>query len=281
MYVAVDQVGTNTRIAVIADLDVPNVELLVKFPTFRAYDEQIPYVVSTIRNRVSGVIRGIGLTVGAQIIRDGSCVEASNMLPDYIGKPIVGHIAEALRVPVRLANDNVCALIAESRFGALMPYQRAAYMTVSTGTGGALRFGQGGHETIIFSQLGHQILQPDGERCLCGQVGCLQTISGGRQIERRFGKAAALVEDEAFWLEAVENLAIGIVNVSWIAKIDAIAVGGAIALGNRTIQERLAGRVAELRVGVPEFHVHFPQLGTNAPLLGAALLFSADRTIFH
>jgi predicted NBD/HSP70 family sugar kinase len=130
-------------------------------------------------------------------------------------------------------------------------------------------------------EFGHQLLAGNSRQCLCGQAGCLETVTGGKQIALQFGREAAEIDDRAFWDEFTEALALGMVNLARLTRVEAIAVSGGIALHAPFLREHLAARVAALCTrDAPQ--LFWSQLGENAPLLGAALLLEApETTLLH
>ena len=76
-------------------------------------------------------------------------------------------------------------------------------------------------------------------------------------------------------------LAAGIVNLSWLARVEAIALSGGIALNSTYLREHLQASVNALRIG-DEIRLLWSQLGENAPIIGAALLIDTpESTILH
>ena len=277
----VDIGGTNTRIGLFETLETANFVLIAKFPTHQGYEQQLHQILSTIRGSNIENLAGIGVSVAARIARDGRSVIVAPNLPGYIDKPFAQDLSDRFECPIRLAHDTVCGLLAEKKFGALHNVERCAYLTVSTGTGAAIQLGKGSTALTSSIEIGHQVLDGNYLRCLCGQVGCLETFTGGRQIELRYGRSVAQITDSAFWETFCNKLAIGLVNLAQLTRIDVVAISGAIALNNAfllpMLQEKvnnmLNGAILELRLAV---------LGENAPIVGAAdLLGIPENTILH
>jgi glucokinase len=281
MYLAVDNGGSSTRVGRISDLHHLEFEQIEQFPTSQSYAAQALKLRGSIAALRCERLDGIGISLGGHIARDGLSVRDAANLRDYEGKPLVRQLQELFACPVRLAHDTVCGLLAEKTFGALAPFDRCAYLTVSTGTGAAIQLRKDGQTLTISMEMGHQLLAGNTRPCLCGQVGCLETITGGRQIALRFGREADQIDDPAFWQEFTEALALGIVNLARLARVEAIAISGGIALHAPYLKEYLPGHVARLGTrDVPR--LFWSRLGENAPLLGAALLLETpEATIIH
>ncbi len=281
MYVAVDNGGTSTRVALMPDLTRPDLEMLDRFPTILSYHAQMERLIKTISQLEPQGIEGIGISLGGHIARDGRTVSDAVNLRDYEGKPYVRQLEKRFGCPVRMAHDTVCGLLGEKAFGALKDYDQCAYLTISTGTGGAIQLRKNGNALTVSISMGHQIIAGNPRVCLCGQTGCLETITGGKQIALRSGREASEITDGAFWQELTEALAIGIVNLCHLAHSEAVVISGGIGLNARYLREHLTERVNALRTSAA-YRLIWSELGELAPILGAAqLLITPEETIIH
>ena len=256
-YIGVDIGGTNTRVGVFESLNAPDFVHLARFPTYQNYEEQLRHIIVAVRASNIDHLAGIGVSVAARIAKDGHSVSIAPNLPEYVDKPFAEDLVEQLKIPVRLAHDTVCGLLAEKQFGILNMIDRCAYLTVSTGTGAAIHLGKASTTLISSIEIGHQILDGNSLKCLCGQVGCLETFTGGRQIELRYGCPLAQITDKVFWETFSDKLAIGLVNLAQLTRIDVIALSGAIVLKNpfllpllqQKVNIMLKGSTLELKNG--------------------------------
>ena len=279
VYIGIDIGGTNTRIALFQALDTPQCNIFARFPTFSSYEQQIQHIVTALQDVQS--IAGIGVSIGARIAKDGRSVIFGPNVPDYIGKPFAQDLADRFGCPIRLAHDTVCGLLGEKRFGNIQADERCAYLTVSTGTGAAIHLQKAGMRLTISIEIGHQLLDGNTRLCLCGQVGCLETYTGGRQLELRLGKPLTQVTDADFWETFSEKLALGLVNLAQLTKVETIAVSGGIVLSRPFLLERIQSHVNERLLG-STLTLRQAQLGENAPIVGAALLLETpEETILH
>lgn len=275
MHAIINLGGTNTAIYRSASPEALKPELIAAFPTNQTYAgqmEQILNVLDPYRSRLTGV----GLAIGVQLTADGLAVDETWTMPDYSGRPVVTHIASALKVRVVAANDNVCGVIVETLRGALRAWRRTAYLTVSTGTGAGILLRNGSHSFAWLAQVGHHVVDLHGEHCVCGQRGCVQCLTGGQQILQRHGRPASEIQNEGVWREITEMLAVAIVNLARIARVQAVCVSGGIGYNNAWIRANLADRV-RARGPATDVRVLFPVFGEQAPVAGAALLLTGPR----
>jgi glucokinase len=286
--VAIDIGGTKTRVALLADpARSPDLTLLGTFPTEERYERQLDQLTQAMSIQAHGMSAKtnglrIGVSVGARLARDGGGVAVAPNLRDYEGRPFVRDLAARCGVPVRLAHDPVCGLLAERRFGALRDADRCAYLTVSTGTGAAIYLGSAGEVGQTLSiEFGHQTLDGDTRRCLCGQTGCLETYTGGRQLALRYGRPLEEIDDAAVWDALYDKLALGLVNLAQLTRVEVVTLSGAIALGRSGFLDALRERI-DTRLRGMSLRLELATLGEQAPLVGAALLpDTPERTILH
>ncbi len=279
VYVGIDIGGTNTRIALFQSLATPHSSIIARFPTFSSYGSQIQHILTALQDVQH--IAGIGVSIGARIAKDGRSVIFGPNVPDYIGKPFAQDLENRFGCPIRLAHDTVCGLLGEKMFGSIQHDERCAYLTLSTGTGAAIYLQKAEMRLTISIEIGHQLLDGNTLHCLCGQVGCLETFTGGKQLELRLGKPLTQVTDMAFWETFSEKLALGLVNLAQLTKVETLAVSGGIILSHPFLLERIQHSVNEKLNGTT-LTLRLALLGENAPIVGAALLLKTpEETILH
>lgn len=105
-------------------------------------------------------------------------------------------------VPVFMENDVRAATLGEYKFGAGRGYNNFACITIGTGIGSGIvldgRLYPG--PTEVAGEIGHMIVIPDGDPCLCGSRGCLEAYAsayGMIRLVKKYisdGKQTILVE---------------------------------------------------------------------------------------
>ena len=152
---------------------------------------------------------GVGLP-GLFDQASGRVVFLPNLPPTWAGREVAGPLAERLGVPVALLNDARAFTLAESRMGAAAGCPTVVCLTLGTGVGGGvvvdgrLRFGPHGRA----GEVGHQVIDPDGPPCGCGNRGCVEAFAAGPALCRLAGRdspeavfaaaAAPLVDPAAY-----------------------------------------------------------------------------------
>ena len=131
--------------------------------------------------------RGIGISSpGPLDPRRGLVLNPPN-LPCWRNFPLARAVERTHRVPVRLDNDANAAALAEARWGAGRGYSAVFYATLGTGIGtGLILDGRIYHgRTGAAVEGGHISLNPHGQRCGCGQRGCIEALAAGPAVGRR------------------------------------------------------------------------------------------------
>ena len=282
MYVGVDIGGTHTRIGLFPSTDTPDFTLASHFSTAQSYIEQRDTIISEL-TAISQTtpLQGIGLSIGGRLARDGRSILVAPNLASYVGHPLAQELEDALSAPVRLGHDTVCGLLGEKKFGTLRSAVRCAYLTLSTGTGAAIHLASDlasassplSAGLTVSIEIGHQLLDGNDLLCLCGQVGCLETETGGRQLELRFGQSVDQITAPDFWERFCQKMSLGLINLVQLTRVEVIAIGGAIALHQRIVLPRLQQYVHDRLTGSTVTLLP-ATLHANAPLVGSIVLFT-------
>ena len=107
--------------------------------------------------------------------------------------PLAGRLQKDFGVPVRMDNDGNLGALAEQKLGEGKGYPNVLYMTVSTGCGGGAVLGgrvyRGSHDSA--AEFGHISIDPEGERCPCGNRGCLELLASGTGMKTLMRKDLA------------------------------------------------------------------------------------------
>lgn len=110
----------------------------------------------------------------------------------YRDLPLQDLLAEHTGLASVVENDANAAAWAESRLGRGAGHRTVIVLTMGTGLGGGLVLDGAlyrGHAGIG-AELGHMLVDPQGVRCGCGSVGCLETRTSGTALGR-MGREAA------------------------------------------------------------------------------------------
>jgi len=221
----------------------------------------------------------LGVGVGSPGIVDasGTVIDAPNLA--WTDTPLAASLAEALRLPVFVANDANTAVLGEHTFGA-------------TGDGGlmVLRIGTGVGAGLVLEgsllhghlgaagEIGHVVVDPDGEVCACSRTGCLETVLSVPHLRRRLdasadGDAAAVLTDVGERLGTVLAPVVGTLNLHELVLSGPTELldGPLLEATDRSIRDRT------MPVSSAGLVVRTSRLGEDVVLVGAAVLVLAGQ----
>src|SRR6266498_5075147 len=150
-------------------------------------------IVAVARELMAGrdAVRALGVGAAGMVDRGGVMRYAPNVA--WRDFPLAERVAGAVGLPTLVENDANVAAWGEFRFGAGRRSSDMLLVTVGTGIGGGIvsggRLYRGAHG--FAAEIGHIIVEPNGPRCGCGNLGCWEQMASGRAIDRLGRKAAA------------------------------------------------------------------------------------------
>jgi glucokinase len=267
--------------------------------------------VAALRAAPGIAVAGIGIGVPGEVeMATGVTGDLPNLPGRWIDVPVGSVIAAATGLPVGVINDAKAFALAEHRLGAAAGCDTALLVTVGTGIGGAviahgrLVFGVGG----LTGEIGHLVMQPEGPRCTCGNLGCLETLASGpaivaeavRRVVQGFTTSLATVNDgnlgqltaadvartadrgDAVAIDVIDRAGgwLGMALAGAIALLapEMVVIGGGVApAGSRYLTA--AEATARTHTGVIDIdrvEIQPAALGYDAGVIGAAL-WGAER----
>jgi|GEM_PF-810677 len=125
---------------------------------------------------------GVGVGIPGVVNRTtGEITSAVNLLIEHM--PLGKMIAEHFSVPVRVDNDVKATVVAA---GMALKSLSVTYINFGTGVAAATLDGRviRGKDNVA-GEIGHIVLDPNGEPCRCGQRGCIETVIGGVYLAPR------------------------------------------------------------------------------------------------
>jgi predicted NBD/HSP70 family sugar kinase len=131
-----------------------------------------------------GRVIGVGVAVSAPVRSDLPGFVSGVIFPAWSDIDIADVLASRLGLPVHLGNDANLGALAEATFGAGRGVRNILYVMLSEGIGGGVIIdgsiykGQAG----TAGELGHVVVNPEGQVCRCGNRGCLATVAGGAAL---------------------------------------------------------------------------------------------------
>jgi len=249
--------------------------------------------------RAEDGVEAVGVALPAVIDAQArSTLVAPNLPGDWDGLAIVEPLSRALGRPVTLCNDGRALTHAEWALGAARGRRSAVVLALGTGVGGGIvadgRIIRGPEGRA--GELGHLLVDPGGERCGCGAIGCLETLAGARALVRagrhavRCGNAPLLAQATTLTpevivaaagrrdpgaLEVLERAGTGIGRAFAALAIavtpELFVVGGGLAPALQFMRPAIEAQLEERTSLTGTSPVAPTALGLHAGAMGAAL----------
>jgi glucokinase len=193
-------------------------------------------------------------------------------------------VEQALGVPVAIGHDVAAAATAEAAATGADDL-----LLVGIGTGiaaahvvdGEVRGGATGSA----GELGHTVVQPDGDRCTCGRRGCVEAYASATGIARRYSAVTGVAVDAAeiaartgdpvalqVWAEATAALGEALATATLLVDPGVIVLGGGLAAAGERLLTPVRAVLSAALVFRPPPPVRLAALGPDAGLHGAAAL---------
>jgi glucokinase len=301
-FIGVDLSGATMRAALVS----PEGQIIARREAPLERDgvvQQVAHTVAELRD-VSPDIRSIGVGIPGLVNRQTDRVIVSTDLPSVVRGDIHAELMKATGLRAELENDANAAAYGEFKAGAGLGSRDMFYVTIGAGIGGAIILG--GKLWLGASgfagEFGHITINTDGEECMCGNIGCLETVASAPNIVRRAKErlfrdstsslsnlainkdfTAADIAREAkngddFSLLMIERtgkyIGAAVASVINLLNIERIVLGGGVMEAGDLILNPII-REAGRRAFQPCFEatqIVLASLGTDAVAVGAAML---------
>ncbi len=188
-FAGFDLGGTNLKFGLIGDKGEVLSKGLEPTPgTMDAILALIGQVFDRLKKESKGPVRAAGLGIPGLFSLERKRIIQSPNLPELDNYDLESGLAKVLDVPFWADNDANLAAVGEWKAGAGRGAGNLVLLTVGTGIGsGLILNGELFHGACGFAgELGHVTVNPEGERCRCGNVGCLETEAAAPKIVRNY-----------------------------------------------------------------------------------------------
>ncbi len=261
-------------------------------------NESVVKLLKETRIKTDQVL-GFGISVPGLIdIRKG----VSYSYSQFGDRPLKEIFEEVLKKPVFIEHDTRTMALGEQWFGLAQSINNVLFLNIGSGIGlsmilnGELYRGRSGYS----GEFGHIQMDPEGELCYCGKIGCLETIASGSAVVKKTKKiiekgkntvitklcdgniekirlktiikAANMGDQFAIELleEAGEYLAKGISMLIHLFNPDVIIIGGEMAEANSLIKDPIQQKISKYTMMLlkQDTQILVSELKERAGLLG-------------
>jgi glucokinase len=256
---------------------------------FQAVEQALAEAGTTIKQ-----IAGIGIGAPGPLNSHTGVVFAPPNLPGWVNVPLRDLFSEHFHIPIFVENDANAAALAEYMFGAGRGSSEVVYVTISTGIGGGIITGGKLLEGVsgTAGELGHMTIDLHGERCNCGNVGCLESIASGTAIARSANEMIAMGKGDELLAFALKQQQDGTANTpvdsAHLARlsmlhVNARTVAQAAKAGIPLARQIITNAAEGLGVGLVNIiHIFNPEiiiLGGGVAQIGEMLMEPVRRII--
>lgn len=232
-------------------------------------------------------------------------VHANNL--GWINMPIYDYLKKHTDLPIFIENDANCAALGEALAGAARECNNVIMLTLGTGVGGGIILNKrifSGCD-LMGAELGHTKLVYNGERCTCGQKGCMESYCSATALIRQTKDELKNNENSLIWDmcernldringkiifdayrrgdsiskklidQYIDYLSCGISTFITIFRPELIILGGGLVGDDQILFEPLNKKLYENTFAASEIGVPMvvkAELGNDAGIIGAALL---------
>ena len=251
-------------------------------------------------------ILSIGIAAPGTVDKSSGIVEhASNF--DFELVPLRDLLWKHFDKPIYLENDANCLALGEFKAGVGTRGDSLMAVTINKGVGGGIILDgkiMGGCNGTA-GEIGHMVINVDGEQCTCGRRGCFETYASVRALVAGVKAELENDKDSVIWAkidnnidnlnekivyEAISNgdplakkvfdkyvyyLSVGITNIVNIFQPETLVIGGDICTLGNTLLDPIRKMVEEQRFSVHSYRqtdVSLSEFGSDMTLIGAALL---------
>jgi glucokinase len=320
-WLGLDFGGTNLRAALVEPAS-GTLSTIIRQPT-PALDGpyRVMEAISGLINQVittagleSHEIAGVGIGCPASVdLGRGVLMVVPNVPGNWPSIAFKQTIQDNTGIPIYPINDVRAITLGEFTFGAGRGVDTLACYAIGTGIGGGVVIDGHLHLGISGSagELGHQIVDPFGAYCNCGNRGCLETIAAGPAISAAAAQAvivrkptliADIVQGDlnlispAVVIQAANRsdpvacsiferagMYIGIAIVNTLVTISPrrVLIGGGVAAAGNLLFDPIRRTVRERTFMMPvdEVEILPTALGDDAGLIGAATWAQSQRNL--
>lgn len=307
----IDIGGTNIAAGVVDDRFDIIAKSKIKTNSVRGYEAVLKDIVEAGRLAVSQAgmsaddMDWVGMGCPGTCNPESGLVEYSNNLR-WENVPLQKYVGDSLGIPAYIENDANAAALGEFYAGAAKGSKSAIIITLGTGLGAGIII-----DGKLFSgsnyagaEIGHTVINVDGEQCTCGRRGCFETYCSATALVR-FTKRAIELHPESAMVSIAEkegrvsgrtafnaaklgdktgqevvdffikNLACGIINTINIFQPEILCIGGGVSNEGDNLLNPLKSRIEKevySKNSKNNTKIVLCSLANSSGIIGAALL---------
>lgn len=182
---AIDIGGTNTKIGVFEK----GKGFVSGYPVIQ--ETSLPlknFLENIFKTHLKGIDK-IGISIAANVNSEGVVINATNLkLPQNF--PLKKFVEEKTDRECKVINDGTASAYTVLGMEEFKEYSNIVSVTLGTGIGGGIILNRKvlTSKTGLDSEIGHITVVKNGEKCNCGNYGCVEAYCGEKGIVKRFNR---------------------------------------------------------------------------------------------
>ncbi len=154
-------------------------------------------LISAMRSFISNnkhhitALTGVGITLPGLIDSQAGIV---HFMPNISVNrlTLAENVRQSLEIPCYISNDTAAMCLAEHYFGTATTCSNALFISIHNGVRAGMMIHGELYEGCLGAagEIGHIQVDPLGQRCYCGNFGCLETLVCNPAIENRYNQLA-------------------------------------------------------------------------------------------
>ena len=228
----------------------------------------------------------IGICTPGAFSLDSGLIKNSNT-QCLIGKDLKNDLKNLLNQDLSIENDANCFALAEAKLGAGKDQNLVFGVIMGTGVGGGIIIDEKIHHgrTNIAGEWGHHCLHLDGNKCYCGNKGCVETYISGPALEKKWSTLTTLEQSLPQIIQSTQNpnftnwkksflddFGLSLANVIDILDPDIIILGGGVSNIDFLYDEGKSSVYEKVFSDVVDTPIVKNELGDSAGVFGACML---------
>jgi glucokinase len=183
--------GTRTKAGIVSDAGEvlrTHVEDTGHQPFAVVWERMLEYIEAARAESGAAGLRGIGIAAPGLVEPRFGVRNLPGKVSGIEDFPLHDRLKDRYGVKVRCINDGAAATLAEWRFGAARGFSDVVGLTLGTGVGtGAIIGGRPLQSRNLAAgvSIGHATIETRGRTCLCGNVGCAETLVSANAVVGR------------------------------------------------------------------------------------------------
>ncbi len=298
--------GTNTKIAVIDDNKRILNNYKIKTPISNGYEffiDEIIRITNDLRNEFKNhKLKGVCIAIAGDVDNKNGILRYAPNLNGWKNKRIKDDLEKKTDIKFFVENDANMASWGVYDFELERRFSDIVVFTLGTGVGGGIILNNELYSgfTSTAGELGHIVIEAYGEKCKCGNYGCLEAYCGSYALLRDFRRSVGNVNKYLrkydfinsrfspevlyelakkndkialkLWKDYGRNLGTGIGNILMVLNPQCIVLSGGVSRAWKVFLPSLRKRLSEYGIKTPYKNVKIViSRNQDIGVLGSAL----------